>query len=311
MGTDTMRAVVQDELGGPEVLQLRTVPRPTPGIGEILVRVRAAGVNPADVMDRRTGFFSGPPPFTLGWDVSGVVEAVGPGVTLYAPGSEVFGLLPFPRGAGAYAEYAVSPTRALAPKPATLTHEEAAGLPLAGLTAWQSLVDTAGLTSGARIFITGAAGGVGHLAVQIAHARGAHVIALASGENAALVRSLGADEVIDHTTTDFADVVADVDVVFDVLGNDVPANAVRCVKPGGIIVTTLLQSLAAAAPAATERGVRLRGLFVEADRLGLLELTRLVDAGRLRPVIAAARPLAEAGDAQSTRHGPGKVVLIP
>ena len=307
----TMTAVVQDELGGPEVLHLSAVPRPSPGIGEILVRVAAAGVNPADVMDRQYGLFSGTPPFTPGWDVSGTVETVGPGVTLYRPGDKVFGLLPFPHGAGAYAEYAIAPTRALAPKPDVLSHAEAAALPLTGLTAWQALVDTAHLAEGSRLFLTGAAGGVGHLAVQIAHARGAHVIALASSKDADLVRSLGADEVVDYTTTDFTTAVADIDIVFDVLGDDVPAKAVPLVKPGGIIVTTLMQSLPAAAPSAAGRGVRLAGLFVEADRLGLLELTRLVESDQLRPIVAATHPLADAAAAQTAPHGPGKVVLVP
>lgn len=306
----TMTAVTQDELGGPEVLRLATVPRPAPGIGEVLVRVAAAGVNPADVMNRQYGFFS-KPPFTLGWDVSGVVEAVGAGVTLYTPGDEVFGLLPFPAGAGAYAEYVVAPTRALVRKPAPLSHEEAAALPLAGLTAWQALIDTARLTTGSRVFINGASGGVGHLAVQIAHAHGAYVIALASGEDAELVRTLGADEVVDYTTTDFTTAVSNVDIVFDVLGNDIPTRAVPLVKPGGIIVTTLMQSLADAVPAATERGVRLAGLFVEADQVGLLAMLRLIEAHELRVIVAATHPLAEAGAAQSAPHGPGKVVLLP
>src|SRR6478609_1021613 len=156
-----MRAIVQDSLGGPEVLHPAAVERPEPGIGQVLVRVVAAGVNPADAMNRQTGLFSGPPPFVLGWDLSGVVETAGPGVTLFAPGDEVFGLLPFPRGGGAYAEFALAPARALVRKPDRLSHVEAAALPLAGLTAWQALVETAGVEAGSRVLVTGAAGGVG------------------------------------------------------------------------------------------------------------------------------------------------------
>lgn len=303
-----MNAVIQDELGGPDVLHLATVPRPTPGIGEVLVRVRAAGVNPVDAMNRQTGAFTGPPPFVLGFDVSGVVELVGPGVTIFAPGDEVFGLLPFPHGSGAYAEYVLAPARALIEKPPALTHEQAAALPLAGLTAWQALVETAGLRVGERIAITGASGGVGHLAVQIAAARGAHVIAFASRRNAEFVRSLGADDVLDYATTDIAD-LSDLDVVLDVLGGDGPAKAVRALRPGGRLVSTLPQSLGSALTAAGEKGIEISGLFVEADRVGLLALADLVADRRLTPTISASYPLADAASAQATAHGPGKVVL--
>jgi NADPH:quinone reductase-like Zn-dependent oxidoreductase len=173
---ETMRAAGQHELGGPDVLKVVTVPRPTPGIGEILIRVHAAGVNPVDAMTRQFGMFVGQPPFVLGWDVSGVVAAVGPGVTVHRDGEEVFGMLPFPGGHGAYADYAVGPARAFVPKPANLSHVQAAAL----LTAYQ-------IGAGDRVLINGGAGGVGHLAVQIARAHGAHVLALASPADAACV----------------------------------------------------------------------------------------------------------------------------
>jgi NADPH:quinone reductase-like Zn-dependent oxidoreductase len=201
----TMKAVSQDELGGPEVLKLVNLPTPQPGVSEVLIRVHAAGVNPIDGAQRQTGAFVGQPPFVLGWDVSGTVEAVGPGVTLYEPGDDVFGLLPFPQGHGAYAEYVVGPTRAFVRKPDRLDHVQAAAIPMVGLTAWQALVDTARVGEGIRVLIDAAAGGIGHLAVQIAKARGAYVTALASTANLDYVRSLGADEVIDHTTTDFTE----------------------------------------------------------------------------------------------------------
>nr|BFE59442.1 NADP-dependent oxidoreductase [Dactylosporangium thailandense] len=309
--TDQMKAVIQDVLGGPEVLHVADVPRPTPSIGEVLVKVSAAGVNPVDAMNRQFGLFAGPPPFILGFDVSGVVHSVGAGVTLYRPGDEVFGLLPFPNGAGAYAEYVLAPTRALVPKPSRLSHEEAAALPLAGLTAWQALVDTAKATAGSRVFITGAAGGVGHLAVQIAHARGAHVTALAKADDASYLKRLGADVVVDYVTTDFTETVRDLDIVLDVLGGDVLRRAIGCVKPGGRVVTTLPQSLPEATPTAAEAGVRLSGLFVEADQVGLHELVSLVDAGHLRPTVAATHPLADAAHAHSEPHRHGKVVLVP
>jgi NADPH:quinone reductase-like Zn-dependent oxidoreductase len=306
---DTMLVISQDELGGPEVLKPVTSPRPEPGLGEILVRVHAAGVNPVDGYNRESGLFLGKPPFVLGWDVSGTVEAVGVGVTLYAPGDEVFGLLPFPHGHGAYAQYAVGPARVFVPKPARLDHVQAAALPLAGLTAWQALVETAHIGEGSRVLINGASGGVGHLAVQIAKARGAYVIALASAARTDFVRSLGADEVIDYTTTDLTQAVRDVDAVLESIGGDYPAKALKVLKPGGILVSTVGHTLPPVAAEAAERGIRLAGLFVEADRLGMTALADLAASGRLTPAIAATFPLDQAAAAHATKSGPGKTVL--
>lgn len=304
-----MNAITQDALGEADVLHVSRIDRPEPGIGEVLIRVHAAGVNPADAMNRRTGIFSGPPPFVLGWDVSGVIAAVGPGVTVHSPGDEVFGLLPFPRGGGAYAEFAVGPARAFVPKPAALTHVQAAALPLAGLTAWQALAETAHLAAGDRVLITGAAGGVGHLAVQIASHLAARVVALTSGSNVDAVRALGADEVLDYRAVDFAEVLSDLDVVLDVVGADYPLKALRVLRPGGILVSTLPQSLAPAVPSARESGIRIAGLFVESDRVGMTALAGLAASGALRPTVAATYPLPEAARAHATKHAPGKVVL--
>jgi len=306
---DTMQAISQDELGGPEVLASVSLPTPTPGLGEVLVRVQAAGINPVDAMNRESGVFVGQPPFVLGYDVSGTVEAVGPGVTLYAPGDEVFGMLPFPHGHGAHAEYVVAPTRVFVPKPEALDHVQAAAIPLAGLTAWQALVDTAGIGEGSRVLINGAAGGVGHFAVQLAKARGAYVIALASAANAEFVRSLGADEVIDYAATDFTDVVSDLDVVLEVIGGDYPAKALDLLKPGGILVSTLPGSVLPIAQDAADRGIRVAGVFVEADRLAMTALADLAAAGKVVPTVAATFPLDRAATAQSAKAGPGKVVL--
>jgi NADPH:quinone reductase-like Zn-dependent oxidoreductase len=325
-----MKAISQDELGGPEVLKLVTLPTPEPGVSEILIRVHAASVNPIDGANRQTGAFVGQPPFVLGWDICGAVEAVGPGVTLYAPGDVVFGMLPFPQGHGAYAEYAVGPTRVFVRKPDRLDHVQAAAIPMVGLTAWQSLVDTAGVGEGSRVLINGAAGGIGHLGVQIAKARGAHVTALASAANLDFVRSLGADEVIDYNSTDFTEVVHDQDVVLDIVGGDYPARALDVLKPGGILVSTQPPSVGPVAAAAAERGIRVAGVIVEADEVGMSALADLAATGKLAPTIAATFPLEEAaaasamadlaatdntfpleegGAAESGNHGPGKVVL--
>jgi NADPH:quinone reductase-like Zn-dependent oxidoreductase len=306
---DTMQAISQDELGGPEVLKSVTVEVPQPGIGEILIHVHAASVNPADIMNRQTGVFSGKPPFVLGWDVSGTVEATGPGVTIHKPGDAVFGMLPFPHGHGAYAQYAMGPARAFVPKPDRFDHIQAAAVPLAGLTAWQALVDTARIGEGTRVLINGASGGVGHFAVQIAKDRGAHVIGVTSTAHVDFVRTLGADEVIDYTTTDFHRAVDNLDVVLELVGGDSPAKALDVLKPGGILISTLPPTLVAIQDDARTRGVRLAGLFVEADRLSLTALADLAAAGRLVPTIAATFPLDQAGIAQSTKSGPGKTVL--
>jgi NADPH:quinone reductase-like Zn-dependent oxidoreductase len=218
-------------------------------------------------------------------------------------------MLPFPHGHGAHAQYAVGPTRVFVPKPDGLDHVQAAAIPMVGLTAWQALVDTAHVGEGSRVLINGAAGGVGHVAVQIAKARGAHVIALASAANADFVRSLGADEVIDYAATDFTEVVGDLDVVLEVIGGDYPAKALEVLRPGGTLVSTRLDTLVPLAKDAANRGVRLAGLLVEADRLGMSALVDLVVAGKLVPTIAATFAFGEAAAAHSARAGPGKVVL--
>jgi NADPH:quinone reductase-like Zn-dependent oxidoreductase len=326
----TMKAVSQDELGGPEVLKLVTLPVPEPSVSEILVRVHAASVNPIDGAQRQTGAFVGQPPFVLGWDVSSTVEAVGPGVTLYKPGDEVFGMLPFPQGHGAYAEYVVGPTRVFVPKPDRLDHVQAAAIPMVGLTAWQALVDTAHVGKGTRVLIDAAAGGIGHLAVQIAKARGAYVSGLASAANLDFVRSLGADEAIDYNGADFTEAVRGQDVVLDIVGGDYPARALDVLRPGGILVSTQPSSLEPVIEAAAERDIRVAGVIVEADEIGMSALADLAAAGQLVPTIAATFPLDEAraasamadvaatdgrfpleegGAAESGKHGPGKVVL--
>ena len=306
-----MRAIRQEVLGGPEVLKEVEIERPEPGVSQLLVRVHAAGVNPTDWGHRAFPIFLGPPPFTLGWDVSGVVEATGFGVTLFKPGDEVFGMLPYPHGAGSHADYVTGPARAFARKPRTVDHVQAGALPLAALTAWQALNDTAQLAAGQRVLIHAAAGGVGHLAVQIAKARGAYVIGTASAGHHDLVRDLGADEMIDYRTTDFAEAVSDVDVVLNSITGDYPARCLRTLRPGGILVSLL--PFGPEVPAEAARlGVRTELMLVEHDHAGMTEIAGLVTRGKLRPVIAATFPLAEAAKAHElgeTRHVAGKLVL--
>jgi NADPH:quinone reductase-like Zn-dependent oxidoreductase len=309
--TTTMRAIRQEVLGGPEVLREVEVDRPVPGFSQILVKVRAAGLNPTDWKHRAHQIFLAPPPFTLGWDVSGVVEATGFGVTIFKPGDEVFGMLPYPHGVGSHAEYVTGPARAFAFKPANVDHVQAGALPLAALTAWQALNDTAHLAPGQKILIHAAAGGVGHLAVQIAKAKGAYVIGTASAANHDLVRGLGADEMIDYHAKDFAGAVSDVDVVLDTVGGDYPARSLRTIRAGGVLVS-LLPFPPQVATDAAGKGVRAQVMLVEADHAGMTAIADLVTQGKLTPVIAATFPLEDAAKAHErgeTGHVAGKLVL--
>jgi NADPH:quinone reductase-like Zn-dependent oxidoreductase len=305
-----MHAVRQETLGGPEVLELVEVPRPAPVPTEVLVRVRAAGVNPVDWKTRARGGFLGDPPFTVGWDVAGVVEEVGFGVTRFAPGDRVFGMPRFPREAAAYAEYATSPSRQLARTPEELSDVEAAALPLAGLTAWQALVETAAVAAGHRVLVLGAAGGVGHLAVQIAKARGAYVIGTASAAKHDFLSSLGVDEAVDYTSEKVGERVGNVDVVFDVVGDDAE-DALSTVRDGGIVVTL---SGSAAGPLRELGGdrVRVESILVEPDRTGMEAIAGLAEAGTLRPHVSKTFSLRDAGRAHEhgeTGRTQGKLVL--
>ncbi|MFF8611595.1 NADP-dependent oxidoreductase [Streptomyces sp. NPDC015350] len=308
----TMRAIGQDTHGTPEVLKEVVLPRPVPGPGQILVAVRAAGMNPTDWKHRAAGLFLNRLPLVLGWDVSGVVEAVGFGVTLFEPGDEVFGMLPYPHGVGSHAEYVTGPARAFARKPAGVDHVRAAALPLAALTAHQALVDTAAVRAGQRVLVHAAAGGVGHLAVQIARSRGAYVIGTASAPKHDFVRSLGADEVVDYRTTDFRDAVRDVDVVLDPLSGDTRVRSLDVLRPGGVLVSLLPGTDPDEAARAAARGIRVKTLLVEADHAGMNAVADLVAAGSLHAHVEAVFPLADAARAHAlgeTGRTTGKIVL--
>ncbi|MBA8826146.1 NADPH:quinone reductase-like Zn-dependent oxidoreductase [Saccharopolyspora lacisalsi] len=303
----------QDVLGGPEVLHEVEVERPDPGPSQLLVRVHAAGLNPTDWKHRAEGMFLGNPPFVLGWDVSGVVEAIGTGVTLFKPGDEVFGMLPYPHGVGSHADYVTGPTRAFARKPSRVDHVQAGAVPLAALTAWQALVDTADVRAGQRVLIHAAAGGVGHLAVQIAKARGAHVIGTASAGKHEFLRGLGADELVDYREVDFGAAVSDVDVVLDTIGSDdYRARSLGVLRRGGLLVSILPMGRAELSAAAERAGKRAEVLLVEADHAGMSAVADLVEEGKLRAEIAGTFPLTEAAKAHEqgeTGHVTGKLVL--
>ncbi|WP_062992666.1 NADP-dependent oxidoreductase [Nocardia anaemiae] len=308
-----MRAIAQQSFGGPEVLQVAEVPRPVPGATEVLVRVQAVSINPVEPIIRSGAFpLIGQPPFTLGWDLSGVVEEADPGVNRFRVGDEVYGMPYFPKAAGGYAEYVVAPSRQLVRKPRGLTHAEAAALPLAGLTAWQMLVDIAELQAGQRVLIHGAGGGVGHLAVQIAKARGAFVIGTASAGKHEFLRGLGADKLIDYRTADFVDVVRDVDVVLETIGGGTAERSLSTLRKGGILVTAVEKASTALPKLAAAAGVRFAGISVEPDVVGLEALTQLVESGKLHPYVQQTLPIENAAKAHElVEQGnvQGKIVL--
>lgn len=313
----TMRAVVATEPGPATVLKETRVTKPEPGGTEVLVRVHAAAINPADWKTRTNGGWEGRPDVTaqgpiLGWDVSGVVEAVGRGATRFQPGDEVFGMPLFPRFAGGYSEYVAAPSRQFVLKPAALTHVQAAALPLASLTAYQALHDHAQVRPGQKVLIHAAAGGVGHLAVQIAKALGAHVTGTASAAKHDFLRSLGADAVIDYHEADFAEAATGIDVVIDTIGGDYFDRSLRTMNPGGTLVALSYDVSPEMKARAAERDVTSDFMLVEPDLAALTVIRDWAADGRLRPVIDAELPLAEAGKAHElgeTNRVTGKIVL--
>jgi NADPH:quinone reductase-like Zn-dependent oxidoreductase len=311
-----MKAIVMRDHGGPDVLELHEIDRPEPAPTEVLVRVAVAGVNPVDWKVREEPWLPdlmGEPPMILGWDVAGTVEEVGYGVTRFAPGDRVFGMPWFPRLARAYAEYVTAPSRHFVRIPDALDDAQAGGLPLAGLTAWQSLVDTARVGTGDRILIHAAAGGVGHLAVQIAKARGAHVIGTARAEKHEFLRELGCGEPIDYTAQPFEEAVSEVDVVLDLIGDeDYGLRSLQTLREDGLLIAPPEGVGSKVAAAAEAQSKRATDLLVEPDPAGLKSLSALAQEGRLSVVIEAAFPLEAAAEAhERLQHGRarGKVVL--
>ncbi len=289
--------MVVTRFGGPEVLRLADVERPSPISTEVLVRVIAAGVNPVDCKTRRGEGVSrwvGPPPFIVGWDVAGVVEATGYGVTRFDIGDLVYGMPRFPRAAGAYAEYVTAPSRQFASAPKSASPVQAAALPLAALTAWQAVVETAEVGEGQTVLVHGARGGVGHLAVQLAAARGARVAATAGrGDRGALA-------------------TRDADVVLDLVGDQDTLALVATVRPGGLLLAVATGADDRVKGEARRRGVRVLEPLVEPDGCALEEIARLVDAGKLEVKVAETFPLERAAAAHERleRGGVGgKLVL--
>ena len=297
-----MYAVLIHETGGPDVLRYEEAERPDPGEGEVLIEVRAASVNPIDWKIRR-GLRETQLPAVLGNDVSGVVELSR--IDRFAAGDEVLGVA----SSGGYAEFATVPANLIAKKPAGVSHEQAAALPVSGLTAWQALFDSGGLQAGQTALVAGGAGGVGHLAVQFAKHAGARVIATGSARNRDFVLGLGADQYIDYKSQDVGEAASDVDVAFDTVGGETTESLVPTLREGGVLVTIANvppQQLAA------KRGARAELLQMSSSSEQLEKIVGLVDEGAVRVEISQKFPLSEARQAHElseSGHTRGKIVF--
>lgn len=307
----TMKAVRIHSYGGSDVLSYEDAPRPAPGDDEVLIRVHATSVNPFDCAVRAgymASYFNHTLPLILGTDVSGVIDEVGRGVTTFKPGDEVYARAGVSRD-GAYAQYVALPSTDLAIKPQSLDHQHSAALPHVTLTAWQALFELGNLAEGQTVLIHGAAGGVGHVAVQLAKWRGAKVIGTAS-RNLDFLRELGVDEIIDYSAVPFEEVVRDVDVVIDTIGGEVQERSCMVLKPQGILVSVIQTP----SDEMTARyGVR-SAMVYSTPPIGkvLTEVAALVDAGLVKPHVSTVLPLTEirrAHEMVESKHTRGKVVL--
>mgnify|MGYP003440022595 CR=1 FL=1 len=315
---ESMRAVVWEQAGPPESMQVAAVVTPAPTMSELLVRVVAAGVNPIDAKTRSGAGVSraiAHTPIPLGFDFSGVVVKSPYESHPFQPGTEVFGMASFPRTGGSYAEYVTVPTLSVARKPTTLSHVEAAAVPLAALTAWGLVVETAHAHEGQRILIHAGSGGVGHFAVQLASYFGAHVSTTSSARNSAWLRELGASVVIDYRTTRFEDVIGEVDVVIDLIGNvhdNTGTRSLTVLRPGGQLIVVPTGSWPTYPEEAAAAGVRATSYKVVPDGGSLATIARLLDARSLHVYVDRVFDLAEAAAAHTAveeGHTRGKIVL--
>ncbi len=304
--SDVMMQVIKvHDYGSSDQLQLESAARPVPQAEQVLVHMYAAGVHPADWKYRGGQYKAFMPltfPWTPGLDGAGVVEAVGPGVTAFKPGQAVYG-----RISGSYAEYALAPAADLVPKPANLSFDQAAAVPVGALTAW-GVIDAVNLQPGQRVLVQGAAGGVGLFVVQLALWKGAHVIGTASAKNADFVRSFGAEQVIDYQVATFEKSIQVVDVVIDTVGGEISERSLHVLRPDGVFVT-----VAGMPPEEQAKALGVR--VVKGGRPGadaLRQISQLIESGRLCPLVGTVFPLAQAGKAQAlseTGHGRGRIIL--
>ncbi|MFT6907489.1 MAG: NADPH:quinone reductase-like Zn-dependent oxidoreductase [Oleiphilaceae bacterium] len=306
-----MKAIRIHQYGNSNVLAFEDAPKPTITGEDVLIRVVATSVNPVD-WKIRAGYLkemiSHQMPLTLGWDVSGLIEAVGADVTGFKVGDAVYSRPDITRN-GTYAEFVAVRESEIAYKPQTISHTEAASLPLAGITAWQVLITSAEISAGQRVLIHAGSGGVGTLAIQLAKSRGAYVIATTSGKNKALVESLGADQIIDYQKQNFAEILQNIDVVFDTLGGDIQDASWGVLKPGGIIVSIVSPP---SDEKAKELGVRSAFVFIHPNAYILEQYAELVDQGKIRPIVGAEFALEDIEKAHAlseTGRAVGKIIL--
>jgi NADPH:quinone reductase-like Zn-dependent oxidoreductase len=305
-----MKAVQIHHYGGPEALVYEDAKIPDIQPDDVLIREKATSINPIDWKVRNGGRkgVERTFPIILGWDVAGVVEKVGAQVKDFKTGDEVYGRPDTSRN-GTYAEFVAVRASEIALKPKSLSFEQAAAIPLAGLTAWQGIFDHGKLQTGQKILIQGASGGVGTLAIQLAKWKGAYVIGTSSGKNIDFLRNLGADEVIDYETAHFEEILHDIDVVFDTIGGEVQMNSLKVLKPGGILVSTVGIKDEAAVKAKGVQGIAYMAKSLPDQ---LRQMAQLIDEGKLKPVIAKIFPLKDAAEAQKESekgHTRGKIVL--
>lgn len=310
-----MHAIRIHQFGDTDNLKLEEVPQPQPQPGEVLIRTEACGVNPIDWKTCSGGGaapFIGDLPFIPGWEFAGIVEAVANDAAGLQPGDPVYGMIRFPDPAGCYAEYLVAPADQICKRPAGLDAVTAGGLATAGLTAWQALFNKGGMNAGQRVLILGAAGGVGHLAVQLAALHGAEVYGTASSKNHAFVAALGAKQLFDYQDTDITSVAKDMDLIIDAVGGETAIQALPCLKPGGRMVTLPSVTKDAVMAAGDLRGVQVLPIRCEPSAQQLAEIAQLYADKKLCLNIADSLPLADVAEAfkrSAEGHVRGKLVL--
>ncbi|WP_129715385.1 NADP-dependent oxidoreductase [Pedobacter sp. SYP-B3415] len=311
-----MKAIILNAPGGTENFEMRDVPKPTPGEGEVLIRTVAVSINPIDWKTRQgKGAWqriSQEQPVILGWDVSGVIESVGPGVHDFSVGDAVFGMVNFPGHGRTYAEYVLAPSNQLAKKPQNISHAEAAASTLAALTAWDVLFTHAGLQAGQKVLIHAAAGGVGHFAVQFAHHAGAYVIGTSSAEKRDFVLGLGAQEHIDYKNEDFSSLVQDADLVVDTIGGEVFERSLKTIRPGGQIITIPTGYVDDPAGKAANAGIRGQHITVKSSGENQRAIANLLEEGKVRAHIDKDYPVSEIAKAHEELekgNTTGKIVL--
>lgn len=312
-----MKAIVLGRFGRPDVLTLKEVDKPKPSSDEVLIKVKAIGINPVDTkvragINRISKMIE--LPAIIGWDVSGIVESCGPDATGFQPGDEVFGCIGFPGSGGGYAEYAVTDPNLLAMKPAAVSFEEAAALPIAGLTAYQSIHEQLKLEKGQSILIQAASGGVGHLAVQFAKIAGAEVFGTASAINVHFLEALGIDRVIDYKTQKFEELLHDLDAVQDAFGGNILYRSISCIRPGGRIVClpSSTKDDPVALKLAEKNAIRLTWPLMRADKNQLQEIIDMVDSGSLQvhlDKVFSFDEMRQAHEAIASHHTVGKIVV--